>query len=366
MIINGTHLSQYPTQVCVASCPDYYWTYSQGKRDQLDQYCRDLQPQEYATTDLLTLVKQRKCPAYLLPSKPFLGRCVPTFGLVRSTAGENMTRSMQRIQTSNEQTLDEDNLQEGISYLLKVIDLRGYGEKFLADLAHYWWIVLLALLLASILSFGWLMLLRLAAAPVIGISIGLCVMLLLATTAFSFYKYATLDAAGVEGVEDDIFLPPVVSSLSGYYYNKNTWLGLGIVVGVITLVILFVLLFLCKRIIIAIQLIEEASKAISTMMLTLLFPIGPFLLQVLVILWFLVVASFLATAGDKEYRVVDACSSETCINDDTKLPFTVKDICDPDPFPDCTSCPEAQCVFHKFGPRLSDSWLQVALVTYLP
>ena len=33
---------------------------------------------------------------------------------------------------------------------------------------------------------------------------------------------------GVEAVQDDIFLPPVVSSLSGYYYNKNTWLGLGI------------------------------------------------------------------------------------------------------------------------------------------
>merc|ERR1719220_2794716 len=109
---------------------------------------------------------------------------------------------------------------------------------------------------------------RFAAAPVIGISIGLCILLLVGTTAFSFYKYATLAEAGVEAVQDDIFLPPVVSSLSGYYYNKNTWLGLGIVVGVLTLIILF---FLCKRILIAIQLIEEASKAIGTMMTTLVF-----------------------------------------------------------------------------------------------
>merc|ERR1719219_2884607 len=158
------------------------------------------------------------------------------------------------IQTSNEENLDEGNLKEGIEYLMRVIDLRSYGEKFLVDLAQYWWIVLLALLLACVLSFGW-------------------IVLLVGTTAFSFYKYATLAEAGVEAVQDDIFLPPVVSSLSGYYYNKNTWLGLGIVVGILTLVIFFILLFLCKRIIIAIQLIEEASKAIGTMMTTLVFPI---------------------------------------------------------------------------------------------
>ena len=186
---------------------------------------------------------------------------------------------------------------------MKVIDLRSYGEKFLVDLAKYWWIVLLALLLACVLSFGWIVLMRFAAAPVIGISIGLCILLLVGTTAFSFYKYATLAEAGVEAVQDDIFLPPVVSSLSGYYYNKNTWLGLGIVVGILTLIIFFILLFLCKRIIIAIQLIEEASKAIGTMMTTLIFPIAPSLLQGLVIIWFMVVASFLATAGNKEYQV---------------------------------------------------------------
>ena len=255
--------------------------------------------------------------------------------------------------------LDEGNLKEGVAYLLKVIDLRGYGEKFLADLTQYWWIVLLALLLAACLSFGWIFLLRFAAAPVIGISIGLCLFLLIGTTAFSFYKYATLAEAGVEGIKDDIFLPPVVSSLSGYYYNKNTWLGLGIVVGVLTLIILLVLLFLCQRIIIAIHLIEEASKAIGTMMSTLVFPVLPFLLQTMVVLWWMVVASFLATSGNKEYRVVDACSQETCVNPDTGEDFTVGDTCEPETFQNCTSCPESQCVFHKYGPRLADSWLQV-------
>jgi choline transporter-like protein 2/4/5 len=350
-------LAGCPTpQVCVATCPDFYWSYVEGAEPRLGQFCTGLAPGELDSASLTGLVKGRRCPAYLLPSKSFLGRCVPTFGLVRTSS--NLTRTVQRIHTSEEETLDEGNLKEGIDYLMKVIDLRSYGEKFLADLANYWWIVLLALLLASILSFGWIVLMRFAAGPVIGISIGLCILLLVGTTAFSFYKYATLSAAGVEAVKDDIFLPPVVSSLSGYYYNKNTWLGLGIVVGALTLVILFMLLFLCQRIIIAIQLIEEASKAIGSMMSTLVFPIGPFLLQGLVIIWFMLVASFLATAGDKEYRVVDGCREETCRSPDTQLPFVTGDTCLPGALANCTACPTALCVFHKFGPRLADSWLQ--------
>ena len=73
----------------------------------------------------------------------------------------------------------------------------------------------------------------------------------------------------------------------------------------------------------------------------------------------MVVASFLATAGDKEYRVVDGCREETYINPETSKAYETGDICSQTSFANRTICPEAQCVFHKFGPRLSDSWLQV-------
>ena len=121
----------------------------------------------------------------------------------------------------------------------------------------------------------------------------------MAATAFSWVKYYELSKAGNYAEEDDIFLPPVVSTLSGYYYNKNTWLVVGIVLAVVSLVLTLVLIFLIKRIQIAIELIEEASKAVGEMPSILFFPVVPFLLQLLVVVWFMVVGMFLATSGSK-------------------------------------------------------------------
>jgi len=354
-------------QVCVQQCPDTYWTYALGKNSGLENFCRDLSPGEFEhkTTNVSTLVKQRKCPAYLLPSTPFLGRCVPTFGLVRTGSEDEQVNSRQvrSMKTEDGENVDDKSLKEGIEYLMKVIDLRGYGEKFLSDFATYWWIVLLALILAMLLSFGWIVLMKLAAKPVVWTSIVLCMALLVAATVFSFMKYAELHKAGDNAGLDDIFLPPVISNLSSYYYNKNTWLVLGIVIGVLTIIILLVLIFLFTRIQIAIELLEEASKAVGSMMAVLFFPMGPFFVQGFIILWFAVVASFLATSGEKEYKVVDASSAKTCMNPDTNKMFQTNDVCDPATFPpvcgsNCTDCPTPMCVFHKFGPALSDSWLQ--------
>ena len=169
-------------------------------------------------------------------------------------------------------------------------------------------------------------------------------------------------------MEDDIFLPPVVSTFSGYYYNKNTWLVLGIILSVVTLIILCVLLFLFKRIQIAIELIEEASKAVGEMPSILFFPIVPFFAQLLVIIWFCLVGMFLATSGSKEYKVVDVSATDTfCVNPTTEQLYQNNQECNPDTF--STSCPInnstctsehcPNCVFHKYGPTLAETWLQI-------
>ena len=90
-----------------------------------------------------------------------------------------------------------------------------------------------------------------------------------------------------------------MSNFSSYYYNKNTWLVIGIVLAVVSVVLTLVLIFLINRIKIAIELIEEASKAVGEMPSMLFFPIIPFLAQLLVIIWFIVVGMFLATSGAK-------------------------------------------------------------------
>ena len=72
--------------------------------------------------------------------------------------------------------------------------------------------------------------------------------------------------------------------------------------AILLLIILIIVIFLRKRISIAIELIEEGSIAVGHMMSTLFFPIVPFIWQSLVIGWFLVVAIFLASSGEQQYR----------------------------------------------------------------
>ena len=64
-----------------------------------------------------------------------------------------------------------------------------------------------------------------------------------------------------------------------------------------------ILIFLRKRVKIAIELIEEASIAVGHMMSTLFFPLVPFVWQFLIIVWFVLVAVFLASSGVAEYKI---------------------------------------------------------------
>ena len=320
----------------------------------LEQYCTNLAPGELANSrNVSDLVKQRKCPAYLLPSSPILGRCIPDprspLGLKKSTAGNLQAE------------VNEAQVQEGVKHVWESLNLKSYAEKLLADLALDWWILALAVLLACILSFTWIVLIRLAAGVIVYSSIVLCCLLLLFVTGFSVYKYILAVIEGDQTWKDDIFAAPGLNQIVDHYFDKDTWLGLSCVLGAITLVILLVLLFLRKRIAIAVKLLEEASRAVGGAFSTLLFPVLPFVLQALVILWFLAVASCLATAGEKEFKVVDACPDEQCQNPDslTNMPFTHGDKCDPSTFLRCTTCPQAQCVFNKYGPSTVNSWLQL-------
>ncbi len=68
-----------------------------------------------------------------------------------------------------------------------------------------------------------------------------------------------------------------------------------IISGVALLIIMLLLCFMCSRIKIAIELIEEASIAVGDMMSTLFFPVVPFCLEVIFVAWFVVVAAFLAS-----------------------------------------------------------------------
>jgi hypothetical protein len=48
------------------------------------------------------------------------------------------------------------SLEEGLSYVMSVLDVSGVARKLVQDLSLYWWILLLSFLLAFILSLIWI------------------------------------------------------------------------------------------------------------------------------------------------------------------------------------------------------------------
>jgi choline transporter-like protein 2/4/5 len=106
--------------------------------------------------------------------------------------------------------------------------------------------------------------------------------LLIFGIGWSYIKYKEL--------EDEPKTP--TTTLETFTYQKKTYLALGIIFVVVFLILLLIVICLRQRIQIAIQLIKEASRAISNMWFTLLFPIVTFFLLVVVIVWFITVALY--------------------------------------------------------------------------
>ena len=92
-----------------------------------------------------------------------------------------------------------------------------------------------------------------------------------------------------------------------YFYNflelRDTWLAFTIIVGIIFLIIFLLLLSLRQRIIIAIKMIEQGSKAVGQMCSSLFFPVLPFFFHAVVAISAVTIAMYLASYGEKEYHI---------------------------------------------------------------
>ena len=384
-------------QVCVKECPSFFWTFfdpvanltsnmnpddvtpeleeqiaqnmtnvtenlSYGKIERIKGYCRNLAGGEFENRSMEDLVKQRKCPSFLVPSKTFLGRCVPTFGL---EADNNLTNmQVEMMKTLDGSNVESEKLKKGLEFIMKAIDAMGRFDRLMAELSTNWWKILLGFVFAMVISFIYIMLMKVCCKAMVWISIVLSVVTLVGATAFCWWQYFDL------GEDEETNLPPVVSSLSAYKFNRDTWLVAAIILSVFTLIFLLVLLFVIKRIQIAIELIEEASKAVGAMPSIFVFPVFPFLLEVAVIVWFLAVGIFLWTSGSKEYKVVAMTADATyCVkNVENGELYQNNEKCDPATFREgCpeTSCTTDQCplcVFHKYGPYDYYYTFQVLLI----
>jgi len=245
--------------------------------------------------------------------------------------------------------IDLDTLKEGVDQLKKILNLRSLGERLLWDLSIYWWMLLVFLLFAFVLSFSWVGLLSCCAMPTVWMSIiGSTIGLSAGVGIYSFTRFDHLNQQ--TEIKDDIFLTDMERISSAFTSNKHFWLTLCIAFSSLSVVLMVILCFCSKRILIATEMISEASHAVRDIAGCLLFPLLPFLLHLILVIWFLIVGSFLLSSRIQQFHVINGCEEENCTRTDGE-PFESWDSCAPDEFLNCTSCPEAACVFNKYGPQ---------------
>uniref|UniRef100_A0A665UFL6 Choline transporter-like protein n=1 Tax=Echeneis naucrates TaxID=173247 RepID=A0A665UFL6_ECHNA len=129
------------------------------------------------------------------------------------------------------------------------------------------------------------------------------------------------------------------TNFSVYLQVQETWLAFLIIISVVEAILILTLIFLRTRILIAIALIQESSKAVSHIMSALLYPVVTFVLLLICVAYWGATALYLATSGGPIHRVVALNSTTGDCMSINGTNFSSSD------YP---GCPSARCIFIKY------------------
>ncbi len=187
-------------QVCVHKCPsEKYSGYAEANlglpdavvKERMRPYCEVISEHRWEAMSALQLIKEGYCPTWVLPSKPVIGRCLPTLvedGGGGSSKGENSTM-LGPEDTENGKEVKKGTIVAAVYKLGLFLELRGFGEKVFSDLGDSWWIIAVACALAAILSFTWIVLMRCLAGVMVWTSVALLFCFFGGLFGYTLYKY---------------------------------------------------------------------------------------------------------------------------------------------------------------------------------
>ncbi|KAM4629945.1 choline transporter-like protein 4 [Polymixia lowei] len=333
------------TQVCVKECPNVFW----GLRP--DAYLPQSRPVAFfnqslcvPSVDLATtkfnpkeLVDRELCPFFYTPTTPVLGRCLPDI-----TVLGNIPAYFSEVPGLSSDINDTINtIKNGTGDIVNGFNAREIGVRIFEDFATAWPWILVGLLIAMLVSMLFLLLLRFTA-PVM---VWVLIVGLLGAGAYGiwhcYWEYDNFKTASAT-ITDIGF----TTNFNTYLQVQETWLAFLIIISVAEAIILLTIIFLRTRILIAIALIQEASKAIGHMMSALVYPLITFVLLLVCVAYWGITALYLATSGGPVYKVVALNSTEdNCMSVNGTVdcnPTTFNSTA----FPGCLS---ARCIFIKYN-----------------
>uniref|UniRef100_A0A4W5R4M0 Choline transporter-like protein n=1 Tax=Hucho hucho TaxID=62062 RepID=A0A4W5R4M0_9TELE len=310
------------TQLCVSKCPDrfstyldmqYNYRYNKSYWEYYRQFCK---PESHCYT---TQVSISQCfslcghvlTLFLPPSlSPFISLSLSTFFL-STILPTPLYLSI---------TLPLFLSHSGITSLL---DAKEVGMKIFEDYASSWYWILIGLVITMVVSLAFILLLRFTA----GVLLWLIIFGVIAVVGYGiwhcYWEFSTL--RGKPHSDGDVTISDIGFQMDFRVYLQlsQTWLILMISLSVIEATIIVILIFLRRRVRIAIALLEEGSRAIGYIMSTLFYPIITFVLLAICIAYWAVIAVYPLYVG-----LLSLTFSQTNVT---------------------TVCPGSQCTFAFYG-----------------
>uniref|UniRef100_A0A8C9YJM7 Choline transporter-like protein n=1 Tax=Sander lucioperca TaxID=283035 RepID=A0A8C9YJM7_SANLU len=314
------------TQLCVEKCPDRHLTLMKAKlgsnedREYYQQYCKD------------GILKDGLCPAILMPSKAFTRRCLPALGTLKG--GVVVVGNETTFTDGKGSSINATDVKSNV-----VVEARQVAMRIFEDYTQSWHWILLGLVIAMLVSFIFIVLLRFLAGIMVWVMIVLVILVIGYGIFHCYMEFASLK--GEPGSDVTIRDLGLQTDFSVYLQIRQTWLAFMIILAIVEVIIILLLIFLRKRIMIAIALIKEASRAVGHVMSSLFYPLVTFALLAVVIAYWAITAVFLSTSNEQVYKVFNNSECEYS-----------RETCDPQTFNTSNAsaqCPDAECLFAFYG-----------------
>ncbi|XP_008315866.1 choline transporter-like protein 2 isoform X2 [Cynoglossus semilaevis] len=329
------------TQLCVESCPNRHMTLVKAKvgsmedREYYKQYCKE--GVDFAKMSPPEILRDSLCPAMLMPSKVFTRRCLPALGTMKG--GVVVVGNETIIDSGEGVSINASDVLEASKKSNIAMEARQVAMRIFEDYTQSWHWILLGLVIAMLVSLLFIVLLRFLAGIMVWIMIVLVILVIGYGIFHCYMEFASLK--GEPGADVTIRDLGLQTDFAIYLQIRQTWLAFMIILAIVEVIIILLLIFLRKRILIAIALIKEASRAVGHVMSSLFYPLLTFALLAVVIAYWAITAVFLSTSNEQVYKVFNNSECEFSLQTCDPATFNTSNV--------SAQCPDAECLFAFYG-----------------
>uniref|UniRef100_A0A671XP01 Choline transporter-like protein n=1 Tax=Sparus aurata TaxID=8175 RepID=A0A671XP01_SPAAU len=289
------------TQLCVESCPDRHLTLVKAKLGNKEdrEYYKSFSCSLSLSLSLLVLRHNNRCCV-------FTRRCLPALGTMKGGV----------VVVGN-----ETSFSDGEGNNINATDVLEASN---------------GLVIAMVVSLIFIVLLRFLAGVMVWVMIVLVILVIGYGIFHCFMEFRSLK--GEPGADVTIRDLGLQTDFSVYLQIRQTWLAFMIILAIVEVIIIMLLIFLRKRILIAIALIKEASRAVGHVMSSLFYPLLTFaLLAIVIAYWAITATSYHFPSWFTELRNL-LLNCVVCFLLQT---FNTSNV--------SAQCPDAECLFAFYG-----------------